>query len=251
MKSEIRRVLISHLNKVNGILETPMLDIILYGSTVTGDFKIGKGDVDFICFIEDEITQDLKKHLFLIHDTYRYYDDLYSRLEGVYYRVSNGLITGGVYIGSSRSGWKIINEVIHDPIEQGLILQNHESLCGHIEISQYMTNDPDRISEKIKANLKSCKRTLETIKDKGFSVHVCHSTARSIYYLQHGHFTSKSGAMDYVMTLEQYQSRQTLLNKLKDIRAPYKVPFSTVELMDLNTLNQDLMTHLERCGDVV
>ena len=142
MKQHYRELLQSFERDLNSIENVNVLDIVLYGSTMTGDYIEGRGDIDFLVLLEKKVTEKQRELIFSLHEKYRSKDSMFAQLEGTYYvfNNSNNLING-VYVGTSRKGWKVIDTVIHGDVEQGMILNNYGTINSKINLEDYFSTN--------------------------------------------------------------------------------------------------------------
>lgn len=100
-------------DELTGILRDNLLSVVLFGSAVMGDFRPGKGDLDFMAVTKEELTEDDCERLFSLHDRMRNDGGLAGQLEGTYYpmvvaRDPNNASGGGCYVGTGRKGWRMV-----------------------------------------------------------------------------------------------------------------------------------------------
>ena len=237
---EIIKTFEEHLNIILG---NRVIDIILYGSTITGDFITGKGDVDFIVFVKGNITRIQETEIYELHEKYRNTKTLFNQLEGTFYTLNTqGLIDGGIYLGTSRKGWKRIAEVIHGDIDQGMILQDYESLKSEIDLEDYLALDLSKIFCEIEITTSEFLRLMEELKEVEFNIYAIQTTARNLFTLRRNKFASKSDSIDFIMTDEKFIKYRSLLLKIKSIRYPYRVEeISSISIKETEILLREML----------
>jgi len=208
-------------------------DIILYGSTVTGDYKEARGDIDFLVFLKNHISTSQMEAIFKLHDAYREKDDMYAQLEGTYYTHR----MRGLYIGTSRKGWKAIDKNIHGYIEQAMILSDYYSLKNKVDIHTVFIKNDEEISHEIDRLTKEIDKLSNTLKDMEFNIYGIQTLARCIYTKCYGGFASKSEAVSNLLSKDEFKEYTDVLCIVKSIRYPYKTE-------ELKTLNLDETTKI-------
>lgn len=231
---------------LNSIENVNALDIVLYGSTMSGDYIKGRGDIDFLVFLEEKVTEKQRNRIFSLHEKYRRNDNMFAQLEGTYYVFDKSKkLINGVYIGTSRKGWKVIDTVIHGDIEQGMILSNYDTLNSVINLEDYFSANWKKIKNEISKLLKNFIKLKDELKDIEFHIYAILTTARNIFTLREKGFTSKSRAIDYIMATGNFDDSMDLLRQLKVIRYPYrKEELETLRFEDLDEILTELLQEL-------
>jgi predicted nucleotidyltransferase len=225
---------------LNIILGYRVIDIILYGSAITGDFITGKGDVDFIVFVKGNITRIQETEIYELHEKYRNTKTLFNQLEGTFYTLNNQcFIDGGIYVGTSRKGWKRISEIIHGDIDQGMILQDYESLKSEIDLEDFFALDLSKIFYEIAITTSEFLRLMKELKDVEFNIYAIQTTARNLFTLRRKKFASKSDSIDFTINDEKFIKYRSLLLKIKPIRYPYSVE----EINSISIKETELLLH--------
>jgi hypothetical protein len=107
---------------VAGIFGNRYVDLLLCGSVVLGDYAPGRGDIDFVVVVKDDLREGEIAAIFEAHDRYRAErDTLAWQLEGCYYPEAivrdRSARAVGCYIGTRRKGWKRIGGDAHNPFD--------------------------------------------------------------------------------------------------------------------------------------
>lgn len=246
MRQVFKQLLENFQEDLNKIEHLKVVDIVLYGSTISGDYIEGRGDIDFLVFIEDEITTIQKEALFKLHESYRVNFDKYAQLEGTYYHFNNNKeLVNGVYIGTKRKGWKVVDSIIHGPVEQGMILNNYKTLNRRIRLEEYFETNWTNILEEVISTTKEFERLKNELNNVEFNIYAIQTTTRNIYTRDKRNFTSKSHGIDYVIALGKYDAYKALLEDLKVLRYPYLIEeINRIDVNDTNQLLSELINEL-------
>lgn len=235
--SEMIQMFQDDLQAIEGIY---VEDIVVYGSTVTGDYIEGRGDIDFLVFLKNELTKVQIADIFSLHEKYRNNQDLFAKLEGTYYTLkSQKDIISGIYIGTSRSGWKAIDYIVHDNIEQGMILNDYRTLTGKIELEKLFSVDWKLIDKEINENIKESLLLSKKLNDVEFNIYIIQTLARCLFTRKNNSFTSKSKAIAFLSKYEDFQKHRVVLERLQSIRYPYSA--SEVKSVDLKESNEIIL----------
>ncbi|WP_240837677.1 nucleotidyltransferase domain-containing protein [Acidaminobacter sp. JC074] len=222
MEEKFREVLTSFYNDLESIQGLELIDIVLYGSAVTGDFTYGKGDIDFLVFISNEIALEQVVAVFELHENYRLSDDMFSQLEGTYYSITSDYdLRSGIYIGTSRKGWKTIDANIHGSIEQGMILSKYSALKGRIDLIDLFEINHEAIENEIKTLNLEIASMSKAVHDIEFQIYGIQTLARCLYTKETRSFVSKSGAIEYLDKFNEFSAYKETLGKIKKLRYPY------------------------------
>lgn len=236
MHSDIKDIIRSYQNDLLLIFPISIIDIVLYGSVVTGDFTPGKGDIDIIVYLSDAISDIQENAIYELHDRYRNTNSLHKQIEGTFYSLNTeSEVFDGIYIGTTRKGWKRISKQIHDCIEQGLILQNHECVLSKIEMNEIFETKWKDIITLIKRTPIEFTQLSERLRDYDFDIYAIQTSARNIHTLLNRNFTTKTDAIDNLQKMEEFKKYKRQLEIIKRIRYPYnKNEFREIERKDLN-----------------
>lgn len=254
ISKELNDTLQQFSENVFAILSENIESVILYGSVVLHDFIPGKGDIDFVVITKKDLTDQQCSELIKYHDELRSgkYGDLAVQLEGAYYPYS--IIQDplqnkgkGLYIGTSRSGWKQITGSVTGLPDYAIIKRYGLTLHGNnIKAKIY-----DVTHEELKKNyIKTLKYNIEMTKklnDLGFSLYAIYAGLRGLYTFEKNDFISKGEAIKWF--LKEYPSFKGI-SLIKAIQG-YRNPLTSVELKELNVCSirektTDLLLGLEK-----
>ncbi|MBN2794650.1 MAG: nucleotidyltransferase domain-containing protein [Clostridia bacterium] len=238
---QYKKLLNEFAGDLNESCGVEILDLVLYGSTMTGDFVQGRGDIDFLVFLNETLSEEQQVKIFNLHERYRQRKDLFKQLEGTYYFINQKHVDG-IYIGSTRKGWKNINQVIHGPIEQGMILSCYEAFRNKVTLESFFATKWAEIYSEIDQLTQRFFTQKKEITDLDFIVYAIQTTTRSIYTIREKAFTSKTNAINYVLKLNLSDSNKLILEKLKTLRYPLQEQEKVVlEQFDLDNLLDELL----------
>lgn len=210
-------VVVSEFNRdLSLFFNNRIIDIILYGSTIRGGFNKETSDIDFIVFVDGPLTENDISFLIELHERYRLGDTLKKLLEGRYLSYQDNQFVNGYYVGTSRKGWKPLNDIGFDYTEQAMILDSFKTLNETTILEEVLISNYVEVRKEIKNQLKFFLETELLDKDKGFRDYALVTAIRSLYtYLNEG-FISKVEAMNWIH-LELNIQNKTERNIIEDI----------------------------------
>ena len=207
--SEINLKIISHTmmefsNRLKVILEDNLVSVILFGSAVLCDFTPGKGDLDFVVVVRNDLSNDDCNKLFELHDLMRTGKKgvLAKQLEGTYYPIN--IIKNpktskafGCYVGTSRKGWKRIDSNCNSLIDY-LIIREYGMTCYGEDITPLFFN-PSRkeLLEEIRNGFDLNIEMASKIKDPDYAASMFTWGPRALCYAMTGKILSKSSASEW------------------------------------------------------
>lgn len=205
---------------LKGILGDKIEDIIVHGSTIGGDFVPGKGDIDFIAILNQNVTDDEYNKIISYHHDSKLKADLESQLEGCYLVLckENKIIHEGVYIGSTESGWKRFDGGILSSLDKALIKETSYSLNNknyHQELFDFNWED---VKAEIKRNTDSTLELLIKITDLDFKLHALHTAARSFYTYHKEGFVSKIKALELLESEDDFRELHDFIKRVKQYK---------------------------------
>ena len=121
----------------------------------------------------------------------------------------------GLYIGTTRSGWRRINRMTSSMTDFKLINQAGVKLFGRV-LNIYKPTALDLKEERVK-EYESMRTTFKSIVHPVFIHWIC----RSLYYLIQNKIGSKTESCDLVTKLTKNNDILDLVNKVRNIRFPY------------------------------
>ncbi|MGS0973166.1 MAG: nucleotidyltransferase domain-containing protein [Candidatus Izemoplasmataceae bacterium] len=200
------------------LLPNRVIDIIVYGSFIRGDFEPETSDIDFIVFVEGALSEEDIYSIEKLHELYRKEDAHVNLLEGRYLGVQKDKMINGYYVGTSRKGWKKIDELGFDSIETGMILDCYWSYKNQNIINDFLKCDWSLIKKELILQFDDLLNHDLFLKDKGFTNYALITTARSLYtYINQG-FISKREATKWLQNQILYFDLDNPLKTLNNIR---------------------------------
>lgn len=223
---QIDRVFEVFANDLDRILSDNLYEIIIHGSYALGDFRPGQGDVDYIVATRNDVDPSEAEALFALHDSYRAQTTgILRQLEGTFYPLAvlarPGNSFRGVYIGTGRAGWRIIDSVQNGWFDFILAADCGIKLLGN-PIHIYR---PTR--EEIQAELRRDHRSFsDCIQKEGAISHglyyaIIHWCARTLYYLHANTVSSKGSACEWCASQNEFARYSKLFDAAADQRYPY------------------------------
>lgn len=196
---------------INNLFKNRIIDVVIYGSAKRGDFIEGKSDIDFLAFVDGEITPSDIEDIKVYHRTLRESSNLLLEyIEGRYVSLDKeSNIINGYYVGTDEKGWKEINEIGYGPVESAMILDS----CIEIEQSGILESilkvEWDKIEDEIICTINSfINNPVNNIGWISFALMVA---IRSFYTIEEVGFISKRGAIDWIRKNPKY-SKYTRIN---------------------------------------
>ncbi|MGD9909897.1 MAG: nucleotidyltransferase domain-containing protein [Candidatus Izemoplasmatales bacterium] len=229
MNLAIKKTLDKFQKDLKERFDRKIIDIVIYGSVIRGGFNSKKSDIDFIVFLNEELTEvDIVK-IKELHAEYRMTRNLLSLLEGRYIAIDNNRFVNGYYVGTNVKGWKQLTETGFNDIEVAMILDSYLSLFMTNTISKLLHFDWIEIRNQICMQIEGFLNNELLLSDEGFKKYALITAARSLYtYLESG-FISKNRAQQWIEH-----------NFLKiDYQKPRECLIRIREIIRKNSLNSD------------
>lgn len=189
---------------LQGILADKLLSVVLFGSVVLGDFTPGKGDLDFLVAVQDELSDDDCACIFALHDRLRTGEmgALAVQLEGTYYppallRDPQHGAGRGCYIGTGRRGWRGVDSCQNSLMDYAIIRQyGVVSYGGDIRPFIY---EPSRceLLDEISRNLAANITHAPSSNSPEYALAMFHWGARAVGYAVTGQLLSKTAAAEW------------------------------------------------------
>ncbi len=226
-------------SELHKIFERPVKELIIHGSVVDGGFIKGKGDIDFIVFVEHEITEEMFNSLKDYHRQVRLQEGLEHQLEGCYLSVDahGQFIQKGVYIGTGEKGWKCFDGDIFSVIDKSHISQLHYEHKKSGLTKTIFHDDWDQVVIALKDQLKQNVEMLGLYDDWDFRLHLLHTTARSMYSLAHNGFASKRKSLEWLETRAEFIDYHDYIHEIMK----YKSKLSAIEKTELDKLGHEML----------
>lgn len=206
---------------IKEILGNSIVDVILHGSTVDGGFIKGKGDIDFLVLVDKEITDQEYSLIKDYHRNIRKTNSLDKQLEGCYLTLNEekNLITKGVYIGTGERGWKKFEGDIFSQMDKAHVLQTHYSLYDSHIIETIFTFKWANVEKELVEQLVGNFRNLNDYEDFDFKLHVLHTSARSLFSLEHKTFISKLRALEWLEKHPKFDRYKAYIQSVKHYKS--------------------------------
>lgn len=232
MEQEIRKVIEKFELDISRILGSNVIDVIIHGSTVTGGFIKGKGDIDFIVFTKGKITEVQKEQLFNYHRNIRSNKTLESQLEGCYYSLDEerNEVIGGIYLGTKERGWKEVNKIVHSKLGMADVLCNYFSTHESGVLDKVFNFTWKEVESELKEQSLNLLSLLNEYDDYEFKVYAIYVSARSLYTMENKGFISKGESLKWILEKVEYKNYQELINECAKLRNPLSIE----EIQEIN-----------------
>lgn len=216
----IKKTLYKFQKDLKKRFDKKIVDIVIYGSVIRGGFNSKESDIDFIVFLNEQLTEVDIVRIKEMHTEYRMTRKLLSLLEGRYIAIDNTSFVNGYYVGTYVKGWKPLLETGFNDIESAMILDSYMSLYGTNTISMLLHFDWIEIKNQISMQIEEFTNNELLLSDEGFKKYALITAARSLYtYLESG-FISKKGAQQWIehnFLKIDYQKPREFLIRIREI----------------------------------
>lgn len=178
-----------------------LVDVVIHGSYVLGDFAPHRGDLDFVVLFQSDMRDAEVTRFLRLFDEYRSSKALLlHQLEGTAYP-SRAVADPraklvGCYVGTTRSGWRKVESFQNSWIDLRLIGERGRSLAGR-RIDVYEPSEDEILAEQI-GSLRHLEKALASPAGAsiGLFYAVVHWCARTIVYRSTRRISSKSQACE-------------------------------------------------------
>jgi len=212
---------------LRGVLGENYRSIILFGSAVLDDFTPGKGDLDFLVAVQQDISEDSCECLFALHDRMRAGElgTLAKQLEGTYYPMEIlhdplHAQAHGCYIGTGRKGWRRVN-ACQSSMMDFAIIQRYGLVCDGKDLKPLIYNPShEELLHEIHRQLTELLARQNTTPSIDFSLAIFHWGARALCYVYTGELFSKSRAADWYAVEYPSERWSSMLQHLRSFRHP-------------------------------
>lgn len=185
------------------ILRRNLLSVILFGSAVLGDFRPGRGDLDFMVVTSDELGKEDCERLFDLHDSLRSgaQGQLAAQLEGTYYPLAiaedpRNASAGGCYVGTSRNGWRQITSSRNSMSDYAIICRYGIFYGQDIRDKIYCPTSRE-ITDEFSENLDRNIDDIGNDKGIGYALAMFHWAPRGLCHAMTGQLVSKKDAANW------------------------------------------------------
>ncbi|HET6487620.1 MAG TPA: nucleotidyltransferase domain-containing protein [Spirochaetia bacterium] len=209
------------------LLGQNLLEVIIHGSVVLGDFRPGRGDIDYVVITKDDLDEEVNQEIFRIHDRYRGSKELLLyQLEGPFYPrravMDLGSAFMGCYIGTTRRYWRAITSFQNSLMDLAIIDRYGRRMLG-TATPLYRPSSEEIHAEQVKdcgklaASMQG--REAPSMADFVSTIHWC---ARTIHYLRGGQIVSKGTACRWCHESPELDSFGELFEYAQERRYPYE-----------------------------
>jgi hypothetical protein len=219
-----------------GIFGYDLIAVILHGSAVLGDFRPGKGDLDFVVVTNDDLSPADCEKLFSLHDALRsgMHGPLAAQLEGTYYPLSivrdpNHARGNGCYVGTGRGGWKQVASSRNSASDYAVISRYGVFYGTDIRESIYSPSDNELV-EEFRKSLNSNLKDIHREKGIWYAVSMFHWAARGLCHAMTGELLSKKDAARWFAS----SSFDPMWTELVLHAERYRYPFSDADLKEID-----------------
>jgi hypothetical protein len=222
----VERTLDRFAQDLRQVLGGQLVEVVIHGSYVLGDFRPNRGDLDYIVVTNADLGKAANARLFDLHDGYRSAKALLlHQLEGTFYP-QDFLATlappfVGCYIGTTRRGWRTISTLQNSYIDLRLAGQCGRRLLG-TAVPLYQPSEADILREQratLADQLAAADGTGEL--SLGHWMSAAHWCARTLCHRATGRVVSKLEACRWARTVVPRDDLRKLLDLAEGMRYPY------------------------------
>lgn len=210
------------------ILGDNLKTTVIYGSVALGDFAKGKGDIDFLCIVEKDLTDQEIKGIQEAHDAIRNgsLGELGVQLEGAYYTlpmvkdIKNGY-GRGYYLGTNRKGWKEVSSAASlNYIDISMILRYGIVIAGE-DPKEYIDLPTElQIRNEFVNKLTNYIDIGKKLEDIGLSIEMVYFCVRGLNTILVGDLLSKSMACKWFSQKYSASKWSQLVEYISQFRYP-------------------------------
>jgi len=244
--TEMEKVLLLFTKHLQCIFKDKLYSILIYGSVVLNDFRLGKGDIDFLVVLKENISELEIKKIVQLHEDLR--NDklglLGKQLEGSYYTIqmfnSKSDNDQGYYVGTSRNGWKKISKVNLNSYDRKNIIMDGVILYG-VNIA-HLIEDPSmtKLKSEFMSELANRIEYMKKNRDTMFLIDTVYLTLRGISLFEKERVVSKSDAVKGYLERIQDENDVQLIEYISQFRYPLvdRVDEKYIALHSINWINR-------------
>lgn len=201
-------------NEVKNILGNNIKSIIIYGSVALGGFIKGKGDIDYICIINDNLCDEEIRKIHDLHENIRNgsLGELGVQLEGAYYSLPmmcnmKEAIGRGYYMGTNKNRWREVSKVGSlNCMDRLMMIRHGIVIYGEKKIDYLKEPRLEEIKEEFLENLQNNIEWSKKGNSVYFSIEMVYFAARGLNTLKTGQLLSKGKACEWFV-LEYEKSK--------------------------------------------
>ncbi len=196
----------------------------LYGSAVTGDFRLGWSDIDFIAFAKRDISEKAAERLIMLRQemTGKHPGNPFFRLfEGVIVsaeELRKGAFVRLVYWGTS--GQRITNGFELDPFARYELAKFGSCVYGSAESGLFAPPDARELAAAVQRHYEGIRRYAVQTDERLYSCGWLLDISRCIYTLRTGEVISKTAAGEWALENGIFEDDAPLAKALEIRRAP-------------------------------
>lgn len=198
IENKMNDVLFQFQKNLENIFEDRCIDIYIYGSVARGSFSDSSSDIDFLVFVDRELTSKDINQIILLHQNYRQSNELLRLLEGRYFSVFEKKISNGYYVGTNPMGWHELLDINLGKLEIAMILDCYISLLDTRIIFDYLKFEWKEVKKEIKSQINGFLNNNLLEVDKGYTEYAVVASARSLYTYANQNFISKRESVIWV-----------------------------------------------------
>lgn len=243
MEPEVSFVMLNFHRRLKRILGNKVKDIVIHGSAVNNSFVRGKGDIDFLVLLSQDVSDVEYEEITDYHRKSRLNKNLESQLEGSYIVLSkcHNNIDGGIYIGSTESRWKRFAGNSFSNLDKAYIRAINYSLYNEKYIEKLFNYRWEDVKSEIRVNTEKTLALLEKLPDFDFKLYALHTAVRGFYTYKTHTFASKLQALEMMENDLEFIEHRDFIRNIK----VYKSMLSEAEKFDMNKLD------LSRINEIV
>lgn len=234
MNKDITNTITSFKEDLSFLFEDRLIDVVIYGSAVRGDFIYGKSDIDFIVFINAAFTENDYVALETMMSSLRNNENLSNKLEGTFIAIDDQLeYINSYYAGTNVKGWKRLQSLTFNNIESAMMLDAYLSMLQTNVVSKLIKYDWIQLEAEIELQIETFRNTLLKYQNVSYHLYALKTSLRSLYTLTTKRFISKNGAIDWIIKTGYYKQYNELLMLCKRYNNPLNDELDTLSINDL------------------
>jgi len=201
------------------LLRHNLVQIYITGSYSLDDFRVGRGDLDFIVVTKAEIAEKKVPAIWTLFESYRYGKSVIKRqLEGTFIPIKKLIEPKSdalcLYVGTSRQGWRTTHLFPNAMIDLKLLLKTQKKLFADFDCDIYEPSN-----EELKNERKNTFRNYKKYPEAEAMLSYAHWLCRTIFLLDKGEIVSKTEACKYVtgcLTTNEDKHNSMLFSEMRD-----------------------------------
>ena len=189
---------------LHGLLERKLLSLMLFGSAVLGDYTPGKGDLDFLVAVQDDLSADDCARIFALHERMRTGEMgiAAAQLEGTYYppaiiRDPKHAVAHGCYVGTGRKGWRRVDACQNSLMDYAILRQYGVVSAGRDIRHLFYRPSRGELLAEIKQHLAGSMAAAEACCSLDHALALFHWGTRALCYARTGQLLSKTTAASW------------------------------------------------------